>query len=204
MVVSVHLSIAQDDDYTYGKNYMYHSFEEGQECKLVADNVNVRSAASTKGDILANIPIGTDLKILQQSEKTLRLKGFTSNWYKVSFENKGKTQSGYVWGGLIADVWISSKIDNDLIFLFGAERFKKIEHEGGWIEEKITAQMRACKKNKELSKLSFDLGGGLNVSRWIGSLGDKSVSGVKEVLSAGASQDMCAGYYGENIVFWDG
>ncbi len=54
---------AQDDPYEgYLKNG-YHTYEVGSTRYLLADRVNVRASASTKGEVIANIPIGSEIKM---------------------------------------------------------------------------------------------------------------------------------------------
>src|SRR5688572_7302430 len=95
----------------------YHQFEDNATCYLIADNVNVRESASSKGKIVTNIPIGTEVKILKKADETLKLNGFETNWYKVEFKAQDKIQSGYVWGGLIADDWVTCKSDESIRFM---------------------------------------------------------------------------------------
>ena len=44
-----------------------HSFSKGLYKYLIADNVNVRSGPSTNNSIVANLPIGTRLEIIEET-----------------------------------------------------------------------------------------------------------------------------------------
>lgn len=181
----------------------YHQFEAGDECYLIADNVNVRATASTKGDIVANIPIGTKVEIVKQSAEKIRLKGFKTNWYKVKFTAEGKEQTGYVWGGLIAEGSVTCRADGEVLFLYGIESVKT-QNRGEYAYNDIELQLRACKNNKELSKVTFEGAGELSISHSIENFGSRGVDGVLDVIEIGESQEMCAGINLYNIVFWDG
>lgn len=184
-------------------NHSYHQFQIGSDCKLIADNVNVREEASTKASIIANIPIGTDVKILKQSSKTLKLKGFSCNWYKVSFSNKGKKTEGYIWGGLIADAFIESS-EKDVYYMVGITTFAEVKKNEYYSEYDMKVQVRASKNNKELDRIEFKVEGGLSISRTMERFGDKSVAGIKDIFEFGVSQNMCAGLNEYYVIFWDG
>ena len=72
---------------------IYHQYSADDICYLLADRVNLRDQASTKGKVIANLPIGTEITIIKKTALTLRLKGFESNWYKI----KANEKQGYIW-----------------------------------------------------------------------------------------------------------
>lgn len=181
----------------------YHQFEAGDECYLIADNVNVRATASTKGDIIANVPIGTKVEIVKQSAEKIRLKGFKTNWYKVKFTAEGKEQTGYVWGGLIAEGAVVCQADGAVLFLYGIERVKT-QNKGEYAYNDVELQLRACKNNQELSKVTFEGAGMLSIFHGIKNFGSRGVRGVLDVVEIEESQEMCAGINLYNVVFWDG
>lgn len=187
--------IAQED--------AYHQFEDNATCYLIADNVNVRESASSKGKVVANIPIGTEVKILKKADEVLKLNGFETNWYKVEFKAQDKIQSGYVWGGLIADGWVESTSDKSIKFMYAIASCK-IEEKEYYTDYNIKIQLRACKNNKEIAKLEFDTRGDLNIWHQLENLGNKGLSNVKDVLFYSVSQQMCAGVNAYATVFWDG
>jgi len=184
-------------------NRGYHQFEEDDICYLLADNVNIRSAASTKADVVANIPIGTQVTILEKSSKRLRLKGFKTNWYKVKFKDKGKKQTGYVWGGLIAEGLVIAANDENIRFMYGIESYKEEQLEY-YTKYEVKIQMRACKNNKELSKVVLEGDGGLDIYHWIENFGNKGLKDVEDIIEFGVSQQMCAGINAYSYVFWNG
>lgn len=181
----------------------YHQFEENAICYLIADNVNVREEASSKGKVVANIPIGTEVKILKKADQTLKLNGFETNWYKVEFKTATGKQSGYVWGGLIADGWVTCNNDKSIKFMYGIASCK-IEEKEYYTEYNIKIQLRACKANKEIAKLEFETRGDLSIWHELKNYGSKGLSNVKDVLVFSVSQQMCAGINADETIFWDG
>ncbi len=177
----------------------YHYFAENDTCYLLADNVNVRNLASSKGDIIANIPIGTQVVILEQSTEKLTLHGLELPWYQVKFD----TLVGYIWGGLIADGWIQSPNDKDLIFMYGVSSCRSKNLEWDTKAKQVKLQIRACKNNKELSKLELNAVGSLeNMFRTINISGNKGLSSLKNIVNISLSQEMCGGINEEYVIFW--
>ncbi len=178
----------------------YHEFEDGEETYLIADRVNVRSEPSSKAKVVDNIPIGTKITVLKNSYKTLTLKGFTANWYKIQYGRK----TGYVWGGLIAEGSVKGIKANSVRFLYGVKAYATKKTEYGYEEEVVTIQVRVCKDNEELSQVEFDAVGGLSIAHWITAFGNLGLSDIKEVLEINVSQQMCAGTNANYVLFWDG
>jgi hypothetical protein len=194
----------QDDHVNYvSGNNKYHQFESGKTYYLLADNVNIRSIASSKADVVTNLPIGTAVKIIEISDEKLRLSGFKTNWYKVSFKSKDAVTDGYVWGGLIAEGSITCASDPSVQFLYGVASLRK-NKETEYPKQKLTLQLRACKNNKELSKIKMESKTNLNVYHYIKNYGNKGLDNVKDIIELGESQSFCGGYNGYNMFFWDG
>ena len=83
------------DDYNF-------SFTNDSYQYLIADNVNVRSLPSTESSIVANLSIGTRLRIIEQMPNRYVYNNISSPWYKVSFRlQDGKFEYGYVVGVFI-------------------------------------------------------------------------------------------------------
>jgi hypothetical protein len=207
LVALTNIGFAQEKyiDYTHGNN-KYHQFEVGTASYLLADNVNVRSNPSSKGDVVTNLPIGTAIKIVEMSDKKLRLNGFETNWYKVSFKANNSVATGYVWGGLIAEGSIKGT-NSKVQFLYGIASVKKEKNENNeaYAFDGITIQVRACENQKELSKLEFKAAGHyLGISHWLGNYGKKGLENVEDVIEFGESEEMCGGTNGYNFIFWDG
>lgn len=194
----------QEDHVNYKQgNNKYHKFESGKTYHLLADNVNIRATASSKADVLTNLPIGTTVKIEEISDERLRLHGFKTNWYKVSFKSKDGVSSGYVWGGLIAEGTITCASDPSVQFLYGVASLRT-NKETDYPRKKLTLQLRACKNNKELSRIKIESKTEIDVFHYIKNYGNKGLDGIVDIIEVGESQSFCAGYNGYNMVFWDG
>tara|TARA_B100001750_G_scaffold245238_1_gene264366 strand:+ start:2200 stop:3042 length:843 start_codon:yes stop_codon:yes gene_type:complete len=190
--------------------YDYHNFslhpEEAYK-HLIADNVNIRDIPSTKGKIVAKLPIASYVKILEKTDYTLTLKGFTSNWYKVSFGNlqdiRNDKNIGYVWGGMISykTVYIggAESYDNDIVaYHFGVH---SVITENGFQDEGLF-QIRVSKNNKQLDKLvtqqmPFD------VSFNLESLGSKGLKNIDDIFSVHQYQEKCDGVDYKQILILD-
>lgn len=180
----------------------YHQFAEGAECRLLADNVNIRESASKTATVLVNIPIGTEVTIVENTNEEMTMNGFTCTWYKVTFKHEGTKKEGYVWGGLIADGWGVSEKDPDVLFLYGVASCKK-EKEPSYREYVLKLQMRACKNNKEVSKIEFEAAGDLKIWHAISTTTGRGIAGINTIIQFEESQQMCAGINGYTIIFWD-
>lgn len=187
--------------HTVSSNSLSPEFEVGTQTYLLADQVNIRKTPSSKATISVNLPIGTAIKILKATTQELHLNGVTASWYEVSFvETKGITQ-GYVWGGLIAKGKIPSTVDNNLFFLYGIAR-KKVHKEDEDGRVTITAQIRACKANKELSRIEFPVL--LATHHQLSNYGNRGLKTIVDVLEYEVSQEFYGGQNLTTVIFWDG
>jgi uncharacterized protein YgiM (DUF1202 family) len=205
LVSLANIGFAQDEYVNYIQgNQKYHQFEVGEERYLLADNVNVRAEASSKSPVVTNLPIGTVVKIIEVSDEKLRLNGFKTNWYKISFAANNKVTKGYVWGGLIAEGAIICSSDSKVLFLYGIASVKK-ETKEEYTTEKGVIQLRACKNKEELSKIELKTAGNyLNIFHWLGNYGNKGLTNVEDIIEFAESEQMCGGINAYNIIFWDG
>lgn len=205
LVFLANIGFAQEEEYVnyIQGNEKYHQFEAGEEHYLLADNVNIRAEASSKATIVANLPIGTRIKIIRKSDNKLRLNGFKTNWYKVSFDSNEGKDTGYVWGGLIAEGAIQS-VDSKVLFLYGIASVKK-ETKGEYTSEKGVIQLRACKNKEELSRIELKTAGSyLNIFHWLANYGNKGLTSIKDIIEFVESEEMCGGINAYNLIFWDG
>ena len=83
--------------------YGYQKYEPGQIVLLFGDKVNVRGTASPDGKVVAQLPIGAEVMIVEKTEELYTLNDYTEEWYKVEFkDSQGMSGKGYIWGGLIS------------------------------------------------------------------------------------------------------
>ena len=100
--------------------YNYGDIEKGETC-LFGDSVRIRKTPEIKEDnVLNTLPAGYAVTVERKTANVMALNGFSSNWYWISYKNRGKSESGFVWGGLLAIGYV--KKENDL-FLLGIKGF---------------------------------------------------------------------------------
>jgi len=174
----------------------FHQFDIGTKQLLIADNVNVRDAASTNGKIIAMLPIATEVEIIDKTEEILTLRNLDLNWYKVSFVKDGETQMGYVWGGLIAEDSYYDK-ENNVYFLFGISGFNK---DNGY--EEIEFQLRVAIEHKEIDKELFYAFPDFASVFFEGSQ-NRGIQGVENVIMIHYDADHCAGASGAFCFFYN-
>ncbi len=63
-----------------------------------SDGINVRSTASTSGDVVANLGLGTKVTVTDDGTKDGE-----HTWYAVSFEADGDTKTGFIRDDLLSD-----------------------------------------------------------------------------------------------------
>lgn len=176
----------------------YSQLETGKTYTLLGDDVNARAAAGTQHDVVAKIPIGSSLKLLEIGP-LLKLKGFEAPWIQVEFDHHGDPERGYIWAGFLAAGSIQSKTDPELFFHYGASKVERVE----W-GDKVRMQIRAEKNNEEIAKVEFEFGGTAKTTVNSENLGDKGVKGVKDILNISYSDEYCGGAFGDVMTFWDG
>ena len=192
---------AQDEAeplYTTTKNSLLPAFEAGTQTYLLADRVNIRTAPSSKSTVAVNLPIGTAVKILAETDDKLILNGYRAPWYKVSFAAVQGVSTGYVWGGLLALGSFASSKDKNVLFLYGLATIKT--NKG---EPTTTVQIRACKNNKELSQIKISSVSSDIYNRF-SNYGDRGVNNIDDVLEYSESQEFCGGQNPTTVIFWDG
>jgi hypothetical protein len=91
-------SMAQDSSFVFS----YGNFTEGSQVFLFADKVNVREAPSAASKVIANLPVGYKLTVIQTLEEQFSQNGLSAPWVKVEFESDGKVKQSYIWGALIS------------------------------------------------------------------------------------------------------
>ena len=136
------------------ENYISNEyFQEESYQYLIADDVNIRLGPSTKTSIVANLPIGSRLKIIEELTSRYTYNNISFPWYKVSFILDKREKIGYVVGGFIAqeyhieDYTSNHPLYQDIIFLSGISKY--------YSDGKIKYQIRVAKENKEIDKIEY-------------------------------------------------
>ena len=76
---------------------------------IFADNVLFRNAPTQQGKILSKFSIATKVEIIEKASALTTVNGAENYWYKI----KNNNTEGYVWGGLLADMFCCADLDDD-------------------------------------------------------------------------------------------
>ncbi len=162
--------------------------------------MNLRTAPSTSSEVVTKLPIGTEVRVIEVTNKDLELNNFKSKWVKVRVVSANNLSEaiGYIWGGLLAYDKHESSQDKEVYFLFGMSKVDK-----GSYSDKIIFQIRAVKGNKELSKIEFEGIGSFQTSVNFLVSAHKGLNNVTNIITVDFSEDFCGGANGLVYVFWD-
>lgn len=108
---------------------------------LLADHVSLRDCPATQCEQLTTIAIGTRVRLLKKSDNPQTIDGVTSRWYLI----KMGPQTGWIWGGLIAQKTMMSNTNPEIKFVFGEAGVDSNSHR--------QFQIRAIKNGVELDKI---------------------------------------------------
>jgi hypothetical protein len=183
-------AFSQDDE--ENANSIFREFYDGEVAYLMADSVNVRETADIKGKMLDRLPIGTKITIVEQSEWSLNLNGFSAPWYLVEYGTKKK---GYVWGGKIAFTSFRSSGNTDYVIHFGPEKYE---------DGQMTYQLRVEKNHKELQRISVKGFGNPDKEHTCTNYGDRGLTTVDDVIYITGDAQYCADAGGSVVLFFSG
>ena len=200
MCLMAMISLAQVDcDFNYGE------FKVDRTVCLFGDKVNVRSKPSTTATVVANLPIGTEVTIVEKTDVTFTIGGYNTNWYYVKFLDKGEEKTGYVWGGLIS--MASIKIPNP-----GAADDLFVCSITSWTAQtNFTMTGRLVRNGQVIHTIDFEpisMGffdpGEYHHCVCIGVSDGHGFKGVKNIVSLEFVYGACGYENGKILLFWDG
>ncbi|MDX1270225.1 SH3 domain-containing protein [Bizionia paragorgiae] len=139
---------------------------------LLADNVALRDCPATQCQKLTTLPIGLKVRLLEKSDNIITVNGVSSRFYRV----KVGPDSGWIWGGLIAQKTLVSKSDPTVLFVFGE---KGVKHSADSDTLKHY-QIRAVKHGKEIDRLTLS-NRELNFENVI-NLGNKGLENIDDII----------------------
>ncbi|HHG84227.1 MAG TPA: SH3 domain-containing protein [Bacteroidetes bacterium] len=176
----------------------YLSYEIGKSSELLADHVNVRSGPDRSENVIATLPIGTSVVVLDDFEAST-IRGIEAPWLKVRFEDGNKLQEGFLWAGMLATTSFASKTDPKLRFYFGLSHSK----EADWFPQ-LYLQIRAVRAGKQIAKLEFEGVGDLQPGAYWHAYDGLGIPGIQDIFNLGFAAGYCAGPAGDAYIFWDG
>ncbi len=183
--VSVHFSTVEDYLFPEEADYNY----------TLGHNVSLRKGPSIHSSLVDTLPIGTRLKIYEQSEIIEVKQGISSHWYRVKTDDK----TGWIWGGLIAKQAFRSKKDRDVVFLCGFEKYIPYSNENsrGGAYYQIRAVKGGVEKEKIIVKsFAWDFAE-------VSNIGAGGLSNVDDIITLRVPcRGGCGCSTGEIVVFW--
>ncbi len=160
---------------------------------LMAHKVFLREKPSLKAKKLTLLNIGTQLVLWEKSQNSDEINGIKSNWYRV---NAGD-QTGWVWGGMIAQKAFGSEADYRVKFVYGYE--SSTTDELGMVETKY--QLRAFKNGFQLDKIVLDSLHAIPAN--IENIGNKGIFNVEDIIALGLEDPRSGSEVGTSYVFWN-
>ncbi len=160
---------------------------------LLAHKVFLREKPSLKGKKVAVMDIGTKLVLREKSLYDTEINGIKSNWYRVDADG----QSGWVWGGMIAQEAFGSEADYKVKFVYGYESSRV--NEMGIVE--TTYQLRAFKNGNQLDKIVLDSLTALPSE--VRNIGNKGIFNVEDIITLGLVDSASGNEMGTSYVFWN-
>lgn len=190
----------------FGQDYTsesgYRALNEGATYYILKNETSVHAAPFVTAATVALLPVGFPVKIEERTEELLKIHGFRTNWYRVSFDNNGY-EEGFVWGGHLAVGALVGKDNPNLLFLYGIDTIKLVQR-GDYIEESICLQLNISENCVLKNKLNLEAVGTLYTNTQGEAFGNSGVPGVEEVLEIAFSDGYCGGVSAAITVFWDG
>ncbi|SNR40486.1 SH3 domain-containing protein [Maribacter sedimenticola] len=160
---------------------------------LLAHKVFLREKPSVRSKKVGLLDIGTKMVLWEKSLYSKEIDGINSHWYRVTTEN----ETGWVWGGMIAQKSFGSIADNQVKFVYGYE--SSTQNEAGLT--KVNYQLRAFKNGQQLDKIVFDSLHAIPVH--IENHGSLGLFNVEDVITVDLA-DAESGYQvGKSYVFWN-
>tara|TARA_R110001592_G_scaffold51519_10_gene158398 strand:+ start:3006 stop:3899 length:894 start_codon:yes stop_codon:yes gene_type:complete len=160
---------------------------------LLAHKVFLREKPSVRSEKISLLDIGTKMVLWEKSLYAKEINGIKSHWYRVTTGD----QTGWVWGGMIAQKSFGSIADNQVKFVYGYESIAL--NASGVAEAKY--QLRAFKNGVQLDKMVLDSLGAIPVH--IENHGSLGLFNVEDVITVDLA-DSDSGYQvGKSYIFWN-
>tara|TARA_R110000765_G_scaffold94160_1_gene177615 strand:+ start:2408 stop:3301 length:894 start_codon:yes stop_codon:yes gene_type:complete len=160
---------------------------------LLAHKVFLREKPSVRSEKITLLDIGSKMVLWEKSLYAKEINGIKSHWYRVTTGD----QTGWVWGGMIAQKSFGSIADNQVKFVYG---YESIALNASGVEE-AKYQLRAFKNGVQLDKMVLDSLGAIPVH--IENYGSLGLFNVEDVITIDLA-DSDSGYQvGKSYIFWN-
>jgi hypothetical protein len=160
---------------------------------LLAHKVFLREKPSVRSEKITLLDIGAKLVLWEKSLYAKEINGIKSHWYRVTTGD----QTGWVWGGMIAQKSFGSIADNQVKFVYGYESSSK--NASGITE--IKYQLRAFKNGVQLDKLVLDSLSAIPVH--IENHGSLGLFNVEDVITIDLTDSESGYQVGKSYIFWN-
>lgn len=160
---------------------------------LLAHKVFLREKPSLKAKKLTILNIGTQLILREESPNSEEIEGIKSKWYRVETE----AETGWVWGGMIAQKAFGSDADYEVKFVYGYE--SHVARDTGVVETKY--QFRAFKNGMQVDKIVLDSLAA--VPGQITNLGSKGLFNVEDIIAVDLLDPKTGADIGKSYIFWN-
>lgn len=123
---------------------LYHTSKDSSALVFV-NMAYVRSEPSSKAELLDSIPLGTEVKFVEElSLNPISLRGMYLPWHKIEYQKANQKKTGFIWLGLLSLDHVQNKKSGET-FMYGFAWKSNEELENYyWVEAKI------LNTNKEL------------------------------------------------------
>ena len=160
---------------------------------LLAHKVFLREKPSVRSKKVTLLDIGTKMVLWEKSLYAKEIDGIKSHWYRVTTGN----ETGWVWGGMIAQKSFGSIADNQVKFVYGYE--SSAQNASGVTETKY--QLRAFKNGQQLDKMVLDSLSATPVN--IQNHGSLGLFNVEDVITVDLADAETGYQVGKSYIFWN-
>lgn len=177
-------SISAQSDTRYLSSYF--KFSPGSTEQIFANDVKFRKEPDTNSEVIDLLKIGTEIKIIEQSEQRQKFDGVSSNWYKIEYNGN----TGYVLGALISMRNLTTADNKTLYF-----QVKSDENDA------IALKIRHTLNETEYEESIFNLIGN---EFSVDVLHNPGLSNVKDIITINYFSESCGMEGGVSYIFWNG
>lgn len=108
--------------------YWFLSYEEKTEGIIGAKNCYIREDTTTNSTLLDSLQIGAKIKVLNNTETYLNIKGLNLSWVEIEYHKNNETKTGFVWKGFIA-LGRSTKGNTTFLTTIDSKYSKKVQRD---------------------------------------------------------------------------